>query len=266
MMDSQNTLADNKEQTSGALVTLEIVLKFFAVLYFPSLLVGRWYKQWYYAAFGISFEQLELTQLEYIWSSWTSWLSGLSLIFIVWNLYASFRRKGIAGKIVALTVVFTALILVAFWPFHFDPQANLLIKVLGSKDVLWWALGFVALISLDRIRHHRDTFVEIKKNNIIDELIDRGKPLLSDFSSFASLLLVTIGILVVMGYCQATYQAHAAINEGKMGLSNTVYQGKEWHKLNIGPRVYLYDPASKTTIQYKDDKTALPSQPFKKLQ
>ncbi|MEW6521704.1 MAG: hypothetical protein AB1461_20090 [Thermodesulfobacteriota bacterium] len=264
MMNSENSLADNKEQASGALVTLDIFLKFFAVLYVPSVLAGRWYKQWYYAAFGISFEELELTQFEYVMSSWTSWLSAFALVFIVWNLYASCKHKGAAAICVALTVVLIALLLALFWPFPFDPQGSLLVRVLGSRDIIWWLLGLVSLLALDRLAHHGGSSAGITHDNIITELVDRVRLLLADFKSFAVLLLVTVGLLLVSGYGQAIYQAHAAISEGKMGLRNSVYQGREWHRLNIGSRVYLFDPAGRTTIQYKDD-AALPARPFRKL-
>ena len=78
---------DKKKASDLASSHIGLLAKIIAIVGGISLLIGRWYKQWYYAEFNISYEELELSEFEYVWSSWTTWFSTISVVLItLWLL------------------------------------------------------------------------------------------------------------------------------------------------------------------------------------
>ena len=135
--------------------------------------------------------------------------------------------------------------------------------MLGSKDITLWIIGFIALV----ITNFR-IWWENKANNekellVHQHLLRWGYNRLLRFESMVGFILMLIGLMSIIGFFVAEYQADAAIKYGKMDIKNTSYQGEDWHVIKVGEKVFLFNPTQKKTIRYNEDIKKLPILPFK---
>jgi hypothetical protein len=234
------------------------------LFYGLSYIAGRMYKQWYYDKFNINFEELKFPHNEYLISSWTTWLSTFSTFCILWSLIKGFSSSSNTfSMILSFLPIVTSVYVFYFWPIKFNPKASIILKIFGSKDVVYWIIGLLTFLLLLQYQYYK-TLDFTRKENIIWYLADVFLRFISDLKGLLIFTFIAFISILFISFLQALYQAKSAVNEGKMGFRNTIYNNTEYHVIFINDKIYLFNPKNDTSIFLKD-KEMIEIMPYRKI-
>jgi hypothetical protein len=179
---------------------------------------GRWYKQWYFAQFGIPYEALDFSNSYYLVGSWAAVataVSGLALVLVPIAL----RRGRLHGAYLAAALVPLALaIVLQIYHPRFSPTVPWWRKLLGSRDLEVILCGILAICVLAAALF-RDR----------EAARSLGRRLLATpWTVLLCAFFLAWAYLAFTGYAVGTYHGQAAIWEGKMGTQWVRHGGSWW--------------------------------------
>jgi hypothetical protein len=264
-MDITDTTSDSLKDRIGTIVSL--VGLYTGLIYWT----GRWYKEWYFAQFGIPYEILTFDLHYYLFGSWATILVALSFIIIaitipliisperVINVLTKLNEVKPFWQVVAVLVIMVLLLsCLGIWflyvPIRFNPSSTFLGKLLRSKDILVMAFGGVcSIIATIRLVYLNQKLLSIYKAFAIEL---RKHTLLIISASFIGVWVY----LVCVGYLMGVYHGKAALYEGKMGsrwvrIKDGGAADQWWilvTRTNDG-RIFLFDKKTNKVRLVKDD-------------
>ena len=181
---------------------------------------GRWYKEWFFAQFGIPYEVLGFPPSYYFFGSWATIATAVSALCLLFTFVLVTRAHLWLYSCVSGALLGCA-ILLQFWAPDFSPDAPVWKKVLGSRDLAIVGAGVLAAAVLALAWSSSD-----RAQRIVRETSDAVAS--TGFIGIIASLLLGWAVLAVAGYAVGTYHGNAAICCGKMGTRWVRFEDSWW--------------------------------------
>ncbi len=208
---------------------------------------GRWYKEWYFAQFGITYEALGFDVRYYLFGSWATIATAISVFILVAVPFSiGWWRFPRAYLAIALLLSTAALVVQIRHPL-FSPKGPLWRIVFGSQDIAVWVCGVVALILfVVALIRNPDATLAFQR-----AYFSFGVPRIVQWIAGSVLSCV---YLAAMGYAVGNYHGQAAIWDGKMNTRWVKFENSWWifaARPNVD-RNFIYDRINRKTKVVKD--------------
>jgi hypothetical protein len=181
---------------------------------------GRWYKEWYFAQFGIPYEVLGFEPPYYIFGSWATIATSVCALALILAPVVFVRARLLSYLIVSVVLLGAVVVLQVLRPL-FSPDAPFLMRALGSRDISVMACGVlvISVFLVACLRREEALHAVRQLQRIVGAT---GVPgLIAGF-------LLTWAFLAAMGYAMGNYHGQAAIWDGKMGTRWVRHDGSWW--------------------------------------